>query len=116
VHRFPGSMAARIQTLARIVVDDLNGDASAVWRDATDGADLVKRLAALPGFGPQKAKIFGALLGKQLGVRPRGWRQATDPFGQARSHLSVADVVDAKSLGKVREYKQQMKAAAKAGS
>ena len=68
-------------------------------------------MAALPGFGAQKAKIFVALLGKQLGVRPPGWREAAGQFGAEGSHLSVADIVDDDSLGQVRSYKQALKAA-----
>ena len=64
-------------------------------------------------FGEQKAKIFVALLGKQLGVRPPGWREASGVFGADGSYLSVADIVDDESLGKVRSYKQALKAAAR---
>jgi uncharacterized HhH-GPD family protein len=113
LHRFPGSMATRVQQLCRHLVERYDGDASAVWRGVRDGAELRKRIEALPGFGKQKAQIFVALLGKQLGVRPRGWREAAGPFGEARSYRSVADITDAASLSKVRAYKQQMKAAAK---
>jgi uncharacterized HhH-GPD family protein len=81
----------------------------------TTGAELVKRLKTLPGFGAQKAQIFAALLGKQLGVRPDGWREAAGAYGEEGSYRSVADIVDAASLSKVREFKKQMKAAAKAG-
>ena len=72
----PKSMAARVQALSRLIVDRYDGDASRVWGDAADGTDLRKRVAELPGFGAQKAQIFVALLGKQLGVRPAGWREA----------------------------------------
>ena len=114
IHRFPGSMAKRIQTLAQIVVDRYDGDAAAVWQAGDpDGKELLKRLKALPGFGEQKARIFLALLGKQYGVTPTGWRAAAGEFGKAGSHVSVADIVDAESLGRVRSYKKQMKAAAK---
>lgn len=115
VHRFPGSMAKRIQALAQIVVDRYDGDASAVWTAGDpDGPEVLARLKELPGFGDQKARIFLALLGKQYGVTPKGWRQAAGDYGKAGSHLSVADIVDAGSLEKVRSYKKQMKAAAKA--
>jgi uncharacterized HhH-GPD family protein len=113
LHRFPGSMAARVQALCVIVRDEYGGDGAAVWSGAQTGADLVKRLKALPGFGAQKAQIFAALLGKQLGVRPGGWREASGQFGDAGSYRSVADIVDDPSLTRVREYKKQMKAAAK---
>lgn len=111
VHRFPSSMAGRIQAVAEAVVRDYDGDASALWSTATTGAQLRQRLEALPGFGQQKAEIFVALLGKQLGVRPRGWRTAAGPYGKAGSRLSVADVTDAKTLQEVRAAKQEAKRA-----
>jgi uncharacterized HhH-GPD family protein len=114
LHRFPAAMAKRVQELARVVVERYDGDPAAVWRDAADGADLLRRVAALPGFGEQKAKIFVALLGKQLGVRPAGWREAAGAYGEDGSYRSVADIVDADSLAKVRSYKKAMKAQAKA--
>ena len=114
LHRYPRAMAARVQDLARLIVDGYDGDAAQVWRSATTGAELLKRVAALPGFGAQKAQIFVALLGKQLGVRPEGWREAAGRFGAEGSHLSVADITDADSLAEVRSYKQGLKAAAKA--
>jgi uncharacterized HhH-GPD family protein len=114
IHRFPGSMAGRVQQLCRVIADDYDGDAEAVWRDAKDGPDLLKRVEALPGFGKQKAKIFVALLGKQLGLKAKGWREAAGEFGEAKSYKSVADIKDAKSLDKVRAFKKQMKADAKA--
>jgi len=115
VHRFPGSMAKRIQALAQIIVDRYGGDAAGVWvAGDPDGAEVLARLKELPGFGDQKARIFLALLGKQYGVTPKGWRQSAGDYGKAGSHLSVADIVDAGSLEKVRSYKKQMKAAAKA--
>jgi uncharacterized HhH-GPD family protein len=115
VHRFPGSMAKRIQALAQLIVDRYDGDAAALWTAGEpDGAELLRRLKALPGFGEQKAKIFLALLGKQYGVTPAGWRTAAGDYGKAGSSMSVADVTDAGSLEKVRSYKKQMKAAAKA--
>lgn len=115
VHRFPGSMGKRVQELSRVIVDDYDGDAAAVWTAGEpDGREVLRRLKALPGFGEQKAKIFLALLGKQYGVTPQGWREAAGDYGKAGTHMSVADVVDAGSLGQVRSYKKQMKAAAKA--
>ena len=95
-------------------MDQYDGDPARVWETAATGAELLKRVAALPGFGEQKAKIFVALLGKQLGVRPPGWREAAGAFGADGSYLSVADIVDDESLGRVRSYKQALKAAAKA--
>ena len=116
LHRYPKSMAARVQALGRLIADRYDGDAGRVWGDAADGADLRKRVGELPGFGPQKAQIFVALLGKQLGVRPAGWREAAGAFGDPGSYCSVADISDEDSLARVRAYKQQLKAAAKAGA
>ena len=114
LHRFPGSMAGRVQELCRVIVKDYGGDPVAIWRDVDDGKELLKRIQALPGFGAQKAKIFVALLGKQMGVRPRGWRAAAGEYGEDGVKRSVADIKDAKSLLEVREYKKAMKAKAKA--
>ena len=115
IHRFPGSMAKRIQTLAQIIVDRYDGDAAGVWTAGDpDGPELLRRLKGLPGFGEQKARIFLALLGKQYSVTPKGWRTAAGDYGKAGTHLSVADIADASSLDKVRSYKKQMKAAKKA--
>ncbi len=115
VHRFPGSMGKRLQSLAQAIVDDYDGDAAAVWTAGDpDGREVLRRLKALPGFGEQKAKIFLALLGKQYGVTPTGWREAAGDYGKAGTHMSVADVVDAGSLDKVRSFKKAAKAAAKA--
>jgi uncharacterized HhH-GPD family protein len=116
LHRFPTAMAKRVQDLARVLVERYDGEAAAVWTGASSGADLVSRIGALPGFGEQKAKIFTALLGKQFGVQPRGWRQAAGDYGVTGSQRSVADVVDAASLRSVRAFKKEQKAAAKAGA
>jgi uncharacterized HhH-GPD family protein len=114
IHRFPGSMAKRIQALARDIVDRYNGDAAALWTSGSpDGAEIFRRLKALPGFGEQKAKIFLALLGKQYGVTPKGWREAAGDYGKAGSHMSIADVKDAASLDAVRTHKKMVKAKAK---
>lgn len=115
VHRFPGSMAARVQALAETVQGEWDGDAAAIWtRGNPDGAEVLRRLRALPGFGEQKAKIFLALLGKQCGLQAQGWREAAGHYGEEGSYLSVADIVDSESLTKVRASKQAAKAAAKA--
>ena len=114
LHRFPGSMAGRVQELCRTLVSDYDGDAAAVWTGSKSGEELLRRVRSLPGFGEQKARIFVALLGKQLGVRPRGWREASEPYGEDGSRKSVADITGPESLAEVREYKKQMKAAAKA--
>jgi uncharacterized HhH-GPD family protein len=115
VHRFPGSMAKRIQALAQMIVDQYDGNAAALWTAGDpDGPEVLRRLEGLPGFGEQKAKIFLALLGKQYGVTPQGWRTAAGDYGKAGSFMSVADVVDPGSLERVRSFKKQAKAAAKA--
>ena len=114
VHRYPGSMAGRIQAVARAVVDEYDGDVTRVWTDGDpDGPTVLRRLNALPGFGDQKARIFLALLGKQRGVEPAGWREAAGAYGDD-SPRSIADVRDAGSLARVRETKRAAKAAAKA--
>ena len=114
LHRFPASNAERVQQLCRIIVQDYGGQPQRIWEGATSGADLLRRVRALPGFGDQKAKIFVALLGKQLGVRPPGWQEASRPFGDPGTSISVADITDADSLARVRAHKSQLKAAAKA--
>ncbi|MEE1790752.1 Fe-S cluster assembly protein HesB [Streptomyces sp. BE308] len=114
LHRYPGSMAKRVQQLCQFLVAEYGGEASAVWTDAKTGDELLERLNALPGFGTQKAQIFLALLGKQFGVRPTGWRAAAGPYGEAGSHRSVADITGPDSLAEVRAHKQEAKAAAKA--
>ena len=116
LHRYPRAMAARVQDLCRLIAERYDGDAEQVWAGARSGAELLKRVAELPGFGAQKAQIFVALLGKQLGVRPKGWREAAGPFGNKAAYMSVADIVDADSLARVRAYKQQLKAAARAAA
>ncbi len=114
VHRYPGSMAKRIQQLCQYLVEHYDGEAELVWKGVDDGRELLRRLEELPGFGKQKAQIFLALLGKQLGVRPRGWREAAGAYGEPESFRSVADITGPESLTKVRAHKQEMKAAAKA--
>lgn len=107
-------MAKRIQQLCQYLVEHYDGDAGAVWDGVATGPELLKRLQDLPGFGRQKAQIFLALLGKQLGVQPTGWREAAGAYGEAKSFRSVADITGPESLAKVRAHKQEMKAAAKA--
>jgi uncharacterized HhH-GPD family protein len=116
LHRFPKSMASRVQELCAVIVDDYGGDPAAIWTSAADGKQLLANVKALPGFGEQKARIFVALLGKQLGVRPKGWEQAAGPFGAKGSFRSVADIDSPEALAKVRRYKQKMKAEAKAAA
>ena len=113
LHRFPGSMAARAQQLCQALVDDWGGDAANVWAGVDSGTELVRRIASLPGFGDQKARIFAALLAKQFGVTPAGWQDATGDYGQP-GHRSIADVVDDASRVKVRDFKKARKAEAKA--
>ena len=113
VHRYPRAMAARTQDLCRLLVDRYDGSAAALWETASTGKELLARVAALPGFGKQKAQIFVALLGKQLGVRPEGWREAAGGYGEDGVFKSVADVTGPEALDKVRAYKKEMKAAAK---
>lgn len=113
VHRYPGSMAGRVQAVCAVVADIYHGDASAIWTTATTGKALYERLTALPGFGDQKARIFVALLGKQIGVRPRGWRAAAGAYADDGARRSVADVLDGGTLAEVRAFKQAAKAAAK---
>ncbi|MFG1854855.1 HhH-GPD-type base excision DNA repair protein [Actinomadura geliboluensis] len=114
VHRYPGSMAKRVQQLCQYLVDNYDGDAEKVWKGVDSGKELFKRLNGLPGFGKQKAQIFLALLGKQYGVRPEGWREAAGAYGEEGSHRSVADITGPESLAQVRAFKQEQKAAAKA--
>jgi uncharacterized HhH-GPD family protein len=117
IHRFPGSMAKRIQTLCQGLVEEYDADAAAVWTAGDpSGAEVLRRLKALPGFGDVKAKIFLALLGKQRGLAAKGWQKAAGEFGRKGTHLSVADITDEASLQQVRAYKKQMKAAAKAAA
>ncbi len=114
LHRFPAANAKRAQELCQVLVQRYRGDAAAVWTGVTDGRELLKRVGELPGFGKQKAQIFVALLGKQFGIQPAGWREVAGAYGEEGSHRSVADITDEGSLAKVRSFKQQMKAAAKA--
>src|SRR3984957_20413058 len=114
LHRYPGSMAGRVQAVCRVIADDYGNKTEDIWRGVQSGEELIARLRALPGFGEQKAKIFAALLGKQLGICPEGWRKVTTPYGKEGSSLSVADITDPESLLKVRATKKAMKAKAKA--
>jgi uncharacterized HhH-GPD family protein len=113
LHRYPGSMAARAQDLCRLLVDRYGGRADRLWADVPEGATLLRRISELPGFGAQKSKIFVALLGKQLGVAPPGWREAAGDYGQEGSRRSVADVTGPESLAEVRRFKQEQKKMAK---
>jgi uncharacterized HhH-GPD family protein len=115
LHRFPQAMAARVQSLAAFLQGEYDGDASRLWA-VDEGMTLLKRLAALPGFGDQKARIFVALLGKQLGVQPTGWREAAGAYGEDGATRSVADVTGPETLQAVREFKKAAKARTKVGA
>lgn len=114
LHRYPRSMAERVQGLCRQLVEDWGGEAERLWADAGSGREVLANLQSLPGFGKQKAQIFTALLGKQRGVQPEGWREAAGSYGDEGSRRSIADVVDPVTLGEVRDFKQAQKKAAKA--
>jgi len=114
LHRYPGSMAGRTQELCRLLVERYDGGAENMWADVPDGLTLLERLGELPGFGAQKSKIFLALLGKQYGVTPPGWREASGDYGLEGSRRSVADITGPESLAEVRAFKQDQKQAAKA--
>lgn len=114
LHRYPRSMAGRVQEICRAVVDRYDGDVTGVWRDVRDARELLDRLVALPGYGKQKAQIFVALLGKQRGVAPAGWREVAGSYGEDGVYRSAADVTGPDSLARMRDDKQQRKAAAKA--
>jgi uncharacterized HhH-GPD family protein len=116
LHRYPRAMAGRVQQMCRVIVDSYGGDPAGLWAGVTTGGELLARISRLPGFGPDKARIFLALLGKQCGIRPEGWREAAGRFGAEGSHMSVADIVDGASLAEVRAYKQNLKAQAKAAA
>ncbi|MGY1711576.1 HhH-GPD-type base excision DNA repair protein [Geodermatophilus sp. SYSU D00758] len=113
VHRYPGSMAARAQAVCRLLVERHDGRTEALWEDAPDGATLLRRIRGLPGFGAQKARILVALLGKQYGVTPPGWREAAGEYGAEGATRSIADVTGPESLAAVRRFKQEAKQAAK---
>lgn len=116
IHRFPTSMAGRVQSLALFICEEYDGQAERIWADARSGTALLNRLLALPGYGEQKSRIFLALLGKQCGVQPRGWRSAAGPYGEKGCRRSVADVTGPGTLAEVRAFKQQAKRIARSGS
>jgi uncharacterized HhH-GPD family protein len=109
LHRYPASMAKRVQTLAQFLVDHYDGDAARVWTEADDGADLYTRVRALPGYGDQKAKIFVALLAKRMGIAPAGWEAAAGAYADDTPR-SVADVDSPETLQRVREFKRAQRA------
>ena len=108
IHRFPGSMAKRVQAVCAHLVEHYGGDAEALWCEAETGDELLRRLKALPGFGDEKAKIFTALLAKRCGVRPPGWEEAATPFADDEPR-SVADIDSRESFARVRAWKQERK-------
>ncbi|MFT4165581.1 MAG: HhH-GPD-type base excision DNA repair protein [Microlunatus sp.] len=116
IHRFPGSMGKRVHQVCRVLIDSYDGRAENVWAGARTGAEVKAALMSLPGFGAEKATIFTALLGKQRGVTPAGWRDAAGAFGEDGVFRSVADIVDQGSLQRVRETKRAVKAAKKAAA
>lgn len=109
IHRYPSSMAKRTQDLCQVLVDEYDGNAENLWETAGNGAELLKRLKALPGFGVGKSRIFVGLLGKRLGVCPEGWED------KAADWPSIADVATFEDVATLREQKRAMKAAAKKG-
>ena len=90
LHRFPKAMAGRVQEVCRALLERFDGDAANLWNDVGTGAELVRRVASLPGFGKQKSQIFTALLGKQFGVRPDGWREAAGGYGEVKAFSSLS--------------------------
>jgi uncharacterized HhH-GPD family protein len=110
LHRFPGSMAKRIQAMCAALVEHHGGRAEDVWEGAVDAPDLLRRLKALPGYGDEKAKIFVAILGKRFSAAPDGWREVAGPFGDDVPR-SVADIHDPSSLAEVRAWKQEKRKA-----
>lgn len=107
LHRYPVNMAKRTQIFCDSMVTEYGGDAERVWTEAADGADLRKRLLALPGFGEGKVASSIAILGKRLGVTPQGWEDF------APDHMTLADVNSFDDILTYREHKRAMKAAAK---
>ena len=105
LHRFPGSMAGRVQALCKVIVEEYAGDAGSVWKQARDGDDLAARIKKLPGFGDMKVKILVAILAKRFGVKPTGWEK------HAANWHTVADVDSPESMARAREVKRDMKAA-----
>jgi uncharacterized HhH-GPD family protein len=116
IHRFPAAMARRIRQVCQVLTEDYDGQATNLWKDARSGDEVRANLGRLPGFGPDKAAIFTAVLGKLRGITPEGWRTAAGYYGEPGTFRSVADIVDYDSLQKVRETKKSVKAAKKASS
>jgi uncharacterized HhH-GPD family protein len=107
IHQYWSTMAKRAQDLCQVLVDEYDGRAENLWETADDGADLLRRLQALPGFGVGKSRIFVGLLGKRMGVGPTGWEE------KAADWPSIADVASFEDVALLREQKRAMKAARK---
>ncbi len=103
IHRYPGSMAKRTQEMCRVIVDEYEGRAENIWETAADGAELLRRLEALPGWGKAKSRIFVGVLGKRLGVTPDGWE------AKAADWPSIADVATFDDVMVLRAKKREMK-------
>ncbi len=102
IHRFPGAMAGRVRELAAVVADEYGGDASRIWTEAQDTADLRRRLAALPGFGPMKVTALGSVLAKRFGVKAAE--------GLVPSHPTLGDVDSPEALSEYQAAKRAHKA------
>jgi uncharacterized HhH-GPD family protein len=103
IHRFPGTMATRVQDLAAFVADRYAGKAERLWTEAADGDDLRARIEELPGFGEMKVKALGSVLAKRFGV---GAAQALVP-----DHPTLGDVDSAEALQSYQAAKRAYKAA-----
>jgi uncharacterized HhH-GPD family protein len=112
LHRFPASMAGRIQAMCQHIVDNYDGDTAAIWRRVRDARTLRSRLEAIPGFGPEKVKIFTAVLAKRFGRRPHGWQEVAGVFADDELR-SVADLDSPDSLAALRDRRRALKAAGK---
>jgi uncharacterized HhH-GPD family protein len=111
LHRYPASMAKRVQQLAAWIAERYEGEPERIWKTARTSEELFARLRELPGYGEQKARIFLAILGKRLGAAPPGWEALAGPYGEP-GYRSIADVDGPGAVEKVRSYKQQKKAEA----
>ena len=110
IHRFPASMAGKVQALCKAIADDFDNDAARVWNDAADGRDLQRRLLALPGIGEMKARALIAIVGRRLGVKPPGWDDV------APTTPTLGDVETPEDLARYQEGKRAAKAAARAAT
>jgi uncharacterized HhH-GPD family protein len=115
VHRYPAAMARRAHGIARVIVEEYDGDTAAIWTTATSGAELYRRVSSLPGFAEEKSQIFVALLAKRFDVKPRGWKAAAGAFSDTQPR-SAADVDSLPKLREVQAWKKAQKAAKKSKS